>query len=87
MRALPGDGQLFKLFTVMDDGTLSEQAKAILLELLERGYIYDPRQGKFLSSHQWKRLYQDMSPADYFADLYTYLRQRNKPPDVHEALG
>jgi hypothetical protein len=61
------DRQLMNLFTVTASATLSQRAKAVLIELLHRGYFYDLSLLEFLTETQWKLLYREAPPEDYFA--------------------
>jgi len=61
------DRQLMNLFVATTTGNLSPRAKAILSELLERGYFFDVSRHEFLTEKQWKALYQQALPLDYFA--------------------
>ena len=70
------DKQLINLFTVTAKQDVSPRARAILAELMTRGYYFDFAQGDFLTFEQWNARYGEapLAPADYV--LYVKLHER-----------
>jgi hypothetical protein len=72
------DNQLINLFRVSRKHELTTQGRAILSELMYRGYFFDVRQGDFLTRHDWKQRYRGEEPPAP-ADYILYLRQQMQP--------
>jgi hypothetical protein len=75
------DRQLMNLFTVTAASTLSQRAKAVLTELLDRGYFFDLSQLEFLTAPQWQLRYQEAPPENYYA----YWQHHHQPLTPHLA--